>query len=76
MTDCKFLAIDDVTPYHGDVFDHPDYKYTCKNATRKLFLSYIVKKKNVIITQRCKINKLEENNYETFSNLLYGKWSM
>lgn len=22
MNDCKFLAINDVTPYHGDVFDH------------------------------------------------------
>ena len=31
MMDCKFLLIEDVTSYHGDVFDHPDYKYTCEN---------------------------------------------
>lgn len=36
MTDCKFLAIDDVTPYHGDVFDHPDYKYTCKKCNKEV----------------------------------------
>ena len=36
--DCKFLVIEDATSYHGDVFDHPDYKYTCekcKNYTKK-----------------------------------------
>ena len=30
MSDCKNLIIEDITPWHGDVFDHPDYKYTCK----------------------------------------------
>lgn len=29
MTDCKNLRTEDITPWHGDVFDHPDYKYTC-----------------------------------------------
>lgn len=29
MEDCKYLITKDVTPWHGDVFDHPDYKYFC-----------------------------------------------
>ena len=36
MMDCKFLLIEDVTSYHGDVFDHPDYKYTCEKCRRKV----------------------------------------
>ena len=27
--DCKYLSIEDNTPWHGDVFDHPDYRTTC-----------------------------------------------
>lgn len=30
MSNCKNLITEDVTPWHGDVFDHPNYKYTCK----------------------------------------------
>jgi len=29
MKHCKHLQLQDVTPWHGDVFDHPDYKYVC-----------------------------------------------
>lgn len=36
MTDCKFLKVEDVTPWHSDVFDHPDYEYTCKKTGKKL----------------------------------------
>lgn len=25
MDECKYLEIEDVTPYHGDVFDHLNY---------------------------------------------------
>ena len=25
--ECKYLKIEDITPWHGDVFDHPSYKY-------------------------------------------------
>lgn len=27
--DCEYREAIDVTPWHGDVFDHPDYKYIC-----------------------------------------------
>lgn len=36
MMDCKFLAIEDVTSYHGDVFDHPDYEYTCEKCRQEV----------------------------------------
>lgn len=29
MKHCKHLQVQDITPWHGDVFDHPDYKYVC-----------------------------------------------
>ena len=32
MDDCKHLQTEDITPWHGDVFDHPDYKYTCEKC--------------------------------------------
>lgn len=34
--DCKFLLIEDITSYHGDVFDHPDYKYTCEKCRQEV----------------------------------------
>ena len=49
--DCKFLVIEDTTSYHGDVFDHPNYKYTCE-ASEKLFLFFIAMNKNAKITQK------------------------
>lgn len=36
MTDCKHLITKDITPWHGDVFDHPVYEYTCKLSKRKV----------------------------------------
>lgn len=27
--ECKYFKAEDVTSWHGDVFDHPDYKYYC-----------------------------------------------
>lgn len=36
MTDCKFLKVEDATPYHGDVFDHPNYSYTCEKKSREV----------------------------------------
>ena len=26
---CKYYIVEDTTPWHGDVFDHPEYKYFC-----------------------------------------------
>lgn len=34
--ECKYLEIEDVTPYHGDVFDHPCYKYHCAEKNKDL----------------------------------------
>lgn len=48
MLDCKFLIIEDITSYHGDVFDHPTYKYTCKKCNKEV-LPYICCNK-----ERCK----------------------
>lgn len=36
MIDCKFLVIEDATSYHGDVFDHPNYKYTCEKCKQEI----------------------------------------
>ena len=36
MTDCEFLKVEDTTPYHGDVFDHPNYSYTCEKKNREV----------------------------------------
>ena len=36
--ECKYLKIEDTTPWHGDVFDHPTYKYYCvKNGKKLIF---------------------------------------
>ena len=29
MTECIYFSYEDITPWHGDVFDHPDYEYYC-----------------------------------------------
>lgn len=60
MNDCKFLAIYDVTPYHGDVFDHPNYKYTCEKCN-----------KAVIPFIHCKKEKC--NNYAKTQNKQIGE---
>jgi hypothetical protein len=36
MSNCKNLITEDITPWHGDVFDHPNYKYTCKLNNREV----------------------------------------
>lgn len=36
MSDCKNLIAEDITSWHSDIFDHPDYKYTCKLKGRKV----------------------------------------
>lgn len=36
MDDCKYLKTEDITPWHGDVFDHPDYKYTCEKREKEV----------------------------------------
>lgn len=27
--ECPYLHAEDITPWHGDVFDHPNFRYTC-----------------------------------------------
>lgn len=36
MNNCKHLKIEDKTPWHGDIFDHPRYKYTCQNKNKSV----------------------------------------
>lgn len=36
MEDCTHLELKDVTPWHGDVFDHPDYQYTCRKTGKEV----------------------------------------
>lgn len=37
--ECKYFKAEDVTPWHGDVFDYPDYKYYCtqQDKTKEIF---------------------------------------
>lgn len=37
--ECKYHKIEDVTSWHGDIFDHPDYKYYCtrQDKTKEIF---------------------------------------
>lgn len=50
---CKYLKIKDVTTWHGDVFDHPTYKYYCAKKNNKEVL--------YLICIRCKDNTTKEN---------------
>lgn len=34
--DCKYLQTKDVTTWHGDVFDHPDYEYICEKCNKEV----------------------------------------
>lgn len=49
MNDCNFLQTEDITSYHGDVFDHPLYRYTCKK-----------RKKSVIPCVQCNEKKCKD----------------
>lgn len=40
MTDCEYLKTKDVTPWHGDVFDHPEYIYICE-LTKEMLIPCI-----------------------------------
>ena len=41
MSECEYLKVEDVTPWHGDVFDHPDYEYYCMKKNKKLLAPFI-----------------------------------
>ena len=36
MDDCKYLKTEDITDWHTDVYDHPNYKYTCEKCGREV----------------------------------------
>ena len=36
MEDCEYLKTEDITPWHSDVFDHPNYKYICNKIGREI----------------------------------------
>lgn len=56
--DCLFLVIEDTTSYHGDVFDHPEYKYTCKKYSQEV-ITFIHCKE-----EKCKNYKKKQNETE------------
>lgn len=62
MIDCKNLIIEDITPWHGDVFDHPIYEYSYKLSKKKI-ISHIH-----CNYKRCKdyvhVNEDESMNYK------------
>lgn len=37
---CKHFKYEDVTPWHGDVFDHPSYATFCTKTGKKRQLIY------------------------------------
>ena len=51
-TECKYLKIED---WHGDVFDHPTYKYSCVEKNKELLFG---------ILQCRKCSKYEEKQEE------------
>lgn len=32
--ECIYFSAEDVTPWHEDVFDHPEYKYYCTRTDK------------------------------------------
>ena len=45
MAECKYFSYEDTTPWHCDVFDHPDYKHYClKNEKKKEIFSWTCSK--------------------------------
>ena len=38
--DCEYYLQKDVTPWHGDVFDHPEYKFFCTKSGEERELIY------------------------------------
>lgn len=56
--ECQYLKIEDNTSYHGDVYDHPVYKYTCLKSGREII---------PIVCNRCKNKK--ENNHGNFKKI-------
>lgn len=39
--ECKYLKIEDGIPWHDDVFDHPSYKYHCKEKNKDLLFGIL-----------------------------------
>lgn len=39
--ECKYLKIKDATSWHGDVFDHPTYKYYCIKKNKELLFGIL-----------------------------------
>lgn len=56
--ECKYLKIEDVTPWHEDVFGHPSYKYYCTEKNKDLSFG---------IFQCHKCTKYKEKQNETLS---------
>lgn len=49
---CAYLKIKDITPWHGDVFDHPEYEYYCTLKDKTLSFGIIHCRKCVNYSQK------------------------
>lgn len=51
---CKNIKVEDITPWHSDVFDHPDYRYVCELTGEEVIPYYDCRE------TRCKNYKPED----------------
>lgn len=51
---CIYFKAKDITPWHGDIFDHPDYAYFCTREGKEKEICWPVK-----VCNRCKNFKKE-----------------
>ena len=53
MEDCKYLKTEDITGWHCDVYDHPNYKYICEKIGKEII--------PFMHCKRCKENTVGKN---------------
>ena len=64
MAECIYFRYEDETPWHGDVFDHPYYKYYClryyclKNGKNKEIFSWTCSKCPYYEEEKTMIHKM------------------
>lgn len=64
MAECIYFRYEDETPWHGDVFDHPYYKYYClryyclKNGKKKEIFSWTCSKCPYYEEEKTMIHKM------------------
>ena len=62
MAECIYFSYEHTTPWHSDVFDHPDYEYYCvRNTKKKEIFSWTCSKCPYYKEE--KLNDKTENSY-------------